>query len=483
MALLLPAGCASHRDLLATRQANSVADLAAYRGAAPRVPAVLSLEIALQLARVHNLDARIAEQEAAFQHELATQARLGMLPTLMMNRESSRRNRFDAASSQSISTGQQSLEPSFSSEKEVDTLEFNATWNLLDFGISFFHARQQATRTEIARQRARRVQQNLALEVTSAYWRAVSAREAADAAEALTGNVEQRLALVRKEMDEQTRPQIEALKLETRLLELLDELQQYSRDARVAKLELAKLIGIMPGDDFSLALPDFSPPERLAFDLELLDGAALQNRPELFEKDLEQALTQDEVYIAIAQMLPGISFFWRYEFDENRFLVFDEWNTAGIRATWDLLRIPQELQRTRVLKRQDELIAARRRALAIGILTQLRLAVIDYEEAFGQLALRQRLANQHARLLTALANSAEAGESTGIDVLEQRLRRVRMEARALRGRAMLEIALARVWNTVGHTPTGHIRDVDEATVDASTVASSSEGSAPTGPTE
>lgn len=453
-------GCAAPQaERLETRERNAAADLAAYHARAPLVEAPLTLADALRYADRHNIEVWIAALERRFQHELATQSLLKMLPALMTGVEVSRRSEFDAAASVSLETGEQSLEPSYASEKQVRTWNIETTWSLLDFGISFFRARQQSNRVAIAAERERRVRQNLALEVTRAWWQAVTAREVAAAAERLAGDVAEATAKIREQISNKTISEIDGLQIETKLLEQEDELRRYRRSYQAAKAELAALLGMPPGADFELAEVDLgAAPEALALDVEALEWEALRARPELFEKDMEEAISRDEAHVAFVQMFPNLSAFFRWDNDKNRYLAFNYWNTAGIRVTWDLMTIPQQLQQRAAIELQTELIMQRRTAVAVAILTQLHLSLIDYRDALRQFEDVGSIARKRAELVAAIENAATQGKSHGGELLEQRLKHLKMRARQLTAHAAVRTAEARLFNTVGR----NLRAVVEA---------------------
>jgi outer membrane protein TolC len=452
-------GCATPPSRLQVRDANASADLEAYGALAPDVTDPLTLADALHYAVRHNIEVWIAAQEREYRHELATQSLLKMLPSLLAGAESSRRSRFDAASSVSLESGSESLEPSYSSEKQTDTWNISTTWNLLDFGLSFLRSRQQANRVQIAAERERRVKQNLALEVTRAYWQAVTARAAARQVEPVAREVAAQLERIRREIDDKAISQIVGLKRQTLLLEQQETLRRYERSYLAAKAELATLIGLSPGAEFTLADVDLSQPvPPLAFEVAELEREALRSRPELFEKDLEQAISRDEVHVALAQMFPSVSLFWRYDDDNNRYLAFGHWNAAGIRASWDLLALPQQIKQREAVKLQTELIAKRRIAVAIAILTQLHLALIDYQEALGRCQTTRTISETHERLLTAVENAAQEGKSHGGDALDQRMKYVRARAKHLSAYADLMVAQARMIHTLGREP--HLEEDD-----------------------
>ncbi|MGB2985625.1 MAG: TolC family protein [Phycisphaerae bacterium] len=448
----LAIGCAPQAGARQVRLTNASLDMEAYRARAPDIRSPLTLEDALDYAARYNIEAWIAAQESKFQRELATQSTLKMLPSLMVGAGSQERSRFDASSSQSLEKRDESLEPSFSSEKRGGTFDISLTWNLLDFGISFLRARQQGNRISIALERERRVVQNLALQVTSTYWRAVAARESAEKAEQIGEEVSVMLADIRKEIADKTISEIDGLKRETSLLERQDELRRFKRDYLKAKTELAKLIGLPPGTPFTLAEVDFDNPiEPLHYDIEELEWEALRNRPELFEKDLEQAISRDEARVALAQMFPSPAMFLQFNYDSNRFLAYENWSTVGIRASWDLLAIPQQIKQRGAVKLQAELIAKRRMAIAVAILTQLHLSLIEYDEGLEQCEFSRTIAQKYGSLLEAVMSQAAEGKSHGGECIEQRMKYLKTRARYLSTYANVMTSNARLLNTIGRT--------------------------------
>lgn len=444
------AGCATPAGRVQQREEAAALDMAAYRARAPEVSGALTLPQAQELASRHNIEVWIAEQERQIQHELATQSLLNLLPSLMAGTDSSWRSRLDASSSISYDRGQESLEPSYSSDRSRHTSEISLTWDVLDFGLSLFRARQQANRESITWERERRVRQNLALEVARAYWQALTARATAVEAEKLGVEVSDALARIGQQIQEQTVSELDGLKVQTRLLEQQEELRRYKRAYLTARTELATLMGLAPGTPIELAPVELvALPAAGPIDVETLELEALRHRPELFEKDREEEIARDEAYVALAQMLPHLSLYWRWDRDDNRFLLFNEWNTVGLHAAWDLLTIPQQLLQHNAMKLQQELVARQRTAQAVAILTQLHLALIDCDEAAAQLQISTQIAEQHRRLVLAVESAAQEGKSHGGEALDQRMKSLRAEARRLSAYAELMVARARLDNTTG----------------------------------
>lgn len=488
---LFTVGCALPPGREAAREQAATADLAAYRARAPAVPTPVTLADALRLADTWNIEVWMAAQEHKVQEELRTQSLLKLLPSLVAGVESRHRSELDAASSVSLDRGEQSLEPSYSSDKTSRMWDLSATWNLLDFGLSMCRARQQSNRVAIAAERERRVRQNLAFEVTRAYWQAVATAVVAAEAERIGYAVDAALARLAEETENKTIAPADGLKRETILLEHLEELQRYRRLHLQAKTELTTLMGLPPGTHIELDTPDLDAPgpgsrpsaaspgiapllpalagrERGRVtpsdgledvgappaagpeaDLAALETEALRRRPELFEKDREEWISRDEAYIALAQMFPSFAVFWRYDWDQNRYLAFNEWSTVGLRASWDLLAIPSLLAQHGAARLQTELVKRQRTATAVAILTQVRLAWLDVQEAADQMRLTRAIADRHRQLRDVIQGTAEQGKSHAGEALEQELKYLKALARHLTAQANLLTAQARLENAVG----------------------------------
>lgn len=463
-------GCAAQRGRQETRDFYASTDMAAYIVRAPVISEPLTMQDALDYADRYNIHVWIAAKERDFQKELATQSLLKMLPSMIAGAETKERSTFDASSSQSLASGEESLEASLSSGKQNDTWNVSATWNLLDFGISFLRARQQKNRVGIAEERERRVRQNLALEVTQAYWRAVTARESAAEAEHIREEIAASIEKVERQIVDRTLSEIDGLKSEATLLSQQEGIRQYKRNYSTARAELGALMGLPPGARFTLAEVDLDQGAPLVeFDIAALECETLRSRPELFEKDLEEAISRDEVHVALAQMFPSLSLFWRYDNDRNRFLVFNDWYTAGLRASWDLLAIPQKMKQREAVKLRSELITQQRIALAVGIVTQLHLALIDYEEAIERREITWTIAQKRRALLVAVESAADEGKSHDGETLDHRMTYLKARAKYLAAHANLMASHARLLNTIGRNLThgGSERVADDtASLDA-----------------
>ena len=131
----------------------------AVKPARPLLPNPLSLSQAVDYALRNNLQALVAEQERQTLNETANSAMVRMLPSLLAEVEQSWKSRHIPSFSESFKTGQQTLEPSISSDLRTNTYDVTFSWDVLNTAINAIHWRQARKATEAAGERLRRVKQ------------------------------------------------------------------------------------------------------------------------------------------------------------------------------------------------------------------------------------------------------------------------------------------------------------------------------------
>jgi len=460
---LLVTGCSQSLEQLRSEHVQE--ETQAWQARETKLEGALTLERAIDLALENNLGYHVAILQHEIRTEAVTAARLGMLPNLDARFDFTHRDRLRISSSESADSGRTSLEPSFASERDSSTFSLEAVWSVLDFGIAFFRARQAKNQALLSNQTLRRTRQNLALEVASAYFRSVVANQAVKATQTLIGKLKSRQQLIAQQIKKKTVSPLDGLEGEEQLAMLQIRLQAFVLDLRRAKMQLATQIGLSAQADFSLAPVNFSvAPARIALDVKALEQEALKQRPELFQGDLQELISRDQVYMQIATMLPSPSGFLGFHTDTNKFLRNQHWTTAGIRASWNLLAIPRRYKQVQQARQTRDLAKVQRLAVAVGVLTQTHLAVLRYEDARQQYELASNLASIRSRKMTETAKSRKQGQRSEGDVLQAEVEAFLARIRLMNAHAATQLAAARIANTVGRDPVG-TAPVSEAQVE------------------
>ena len=428
-ALALLAGCAVRPSPLTEqdterRVAEDRRTLAANR---PALDGPLTLHRAMAYALLFNLESRVRAMEQALALGELEVARLGLLPGLSARYGVTTRSNVRASSSQSVLTGRESLSASTSSDRTTRTGDLTAVWHALDFGVSYYAARQQSDRVLIAHERRRKAVHTVLAEVRRAWWRAVAAKRALRRAGSLMDSVTAALADSARIAELRVRSPLEALRYRRALLQALQALERQRREGRRIGLELAELIGLGPGAQYRLALPldRLPPPRRPVLDIAALETLALRQRPELREAQLSGRIAAAEARKALLRVLPGIELSAGAHTDSNSFLVKDSWASLGAQVSLNLAQLFTAPAAMAAAAAGVALERARREALAMAVLTQLHVALAGFEEARAQYATSSRIAETQDDIVAQLRSGARLGVMNELEVVLAELEAVR----------------------------------------------------------
>lgn len=412
----------------------------------------VTMEEAVARSLKYNLDYRLKKMESALSLGLADYASYDMLPNLLATAGYRTRSNFSGGTSIGILDGIESLRPSTSEEKSHNLAGAEFSWNVLDFGVSYYRARQQANQYLVAEERRRKVVQNLVQDVRAAYWRALGAQRLAAQTKDILERANLALARSREAETQRVISPAQALNYQRALLDAISFLNQRRLDLEFANRELAALMNVEPGINFVVAeaveakLP--APPN----DVRKLEDMALLQRPELREEDFKKRITADEARRQILGMLPGISLDAGVQYDSNNLLNSNSWSQGGVRISWNLLRLLALPTLKSTQEQQVRTDQARRMALSMAIMTQLRVGVERYRLAVEDF----KLADTAAQVDKRLADYTRASVTAK---LESELEAIRTQARAVLGNyqrantyAAAQIAFGRLYNTLGFDP-------------------------------
>lgn len=409
----------------------------------------ISFEEALARALKYNLDYRLKQMESALSVGLSNLARYDMLPNLLLSAGYANRNNDSGGNSVDINTGAVSLSNSTSQERHRQLGSAEFSWNILDFGVSYFRAKQQSDQYLIAEERRRRVIQNILQDTRSAYWRAAGAQRLVRQAESLNERVQSALARSREAETQGLLPPKEALSYQRLLLDAVQLLNARRQELEFAKRELAALMNVTPGTDFTVQETEEPPLIPVPFNVAELEEIALTNRPELREEDLRVRITADEARRQLLTLLPGISLNVGDQYDSNKYLYNNNWVDSGLRVTFNLLKVLSLPAMNDVHQAQIRADEARRLALSMAILTQVRVSIERYRLAVSDL----EIARESNVVDQRLAAYAQAALSTRADT---ELELIRAETRALNSEyqrysayAAAQSAFGRIYNSLG----------------------------------
>ena len=414
-------------------------------------PVTRSISLYESMARAvkYNLDHKVE----IFAAELASQkinlARSDMLPDLVANGHYSNRDNDPFSFSRSI-TGVPSVNPSSSREAENTSGDLTFSWHILDFGLSYARAKQAADNALIAEENKRKVMNRIMEQVRTAYWRAVTADRLLNGFNKLEGRVNNALANSSKLERQGLTSPISALTYQRELVDIKRQIQRLQRELKTAKIELAVLMNLNPGENYSLVIPN----RKLnSLSLEIprdeMTRLALQNRPEIRELGYSGRINEREAEIALLELLPGIQLYAGLNGDSNSFLLNNDWVGWGARASWNIVKLVAYPVKKRVVELEGSLVEQRALAMTMAIMTQVEVASANYHYLRKSAATAAKYYDVQHQIVHKTRDSASADVTSEQTLIREEMNNLIASAQYDIAYSELQNAFARIYSTIG----------------------------------
>jgi outer membrane protein TolC len=405
------------------------------------VAASINLYDAMARALKYNLDYKVEMMEEALKVRELNVAKFDMLPQLVASGGYYSRSNFSGASSLSLLTRRQSLEPSTSSEKSNFSGDLSLSWDVLDFGLSYIRAQQRADEVLISMERRRKVANRIIEDVRTSYWRAVSAERLLEKLGQLETSVSTTLTNSERLAERRLSAPLTALTYQRELVEIQAEIRRLQRELMISKAQLAALMNLKPGSQFSLVLPERTKAlPTVSAEGEEMMMTALRNRAELREVSYRQRINRKEMDAALLSALPSFRAVLGVNVDSNDFLFNNDWTSLGARASWNVLNLFKLPAQKKAIKASDELLRQRELALTMAVMTQVHVA----RARFGHLTTELDTAEHHHAVQNKIMYQIRAGHKAGA-MSQQTL--LREEMNTLVSEVKYDIAYAEAQNS------------------------------------
>ena len=429
----------------------------------------ISLYEAMARALKHNLDHRVAMMEADLAQADYDLSRWDMLPKVVANGQYYGRSNEAGASSLSLLSGRESLEPSTSTDKNVSTGDLTASWNILDFGLAKIRAEQLGNEALIFEERRRKAIIKIMEDVHRSYYRAISAERLASRLNALEGDVSQSFKTSREQFALRRTSPMPTLTYQRELNDIQSQAQRLTRDMQMAKMELAALMGLSPDQKYNLQIQGEMPrPQKLVMSYEDMIDQALQNRPEIRENLYTQRIGETEIKKASLEALPSLEGFVGLDASSNDFLFNNDWAGYGARVSWNLLTVFSTGKRKRKAKAQAELERERGLATAMAVMTQVGVARARYDSLTSEYQTASDGAMVQNDILGQVESLAQASSASKQTLIRERMNGIISEARRDAVMAEMAEASAHIYSAMGYDP--YTTGID-GTEDIETIAS------------
>ena len=417
-------------------------------------PLTRPLTLADAVARVlrDNLDARAKMMEEAVAMGQLDLDRFDLLPHLVASGGYVGRSDHATVTSRNAVTLQPALsDPYYSTDRDRKVGDLTMSWNVLDFGVSWYTAHQNADRALITAERRRKAVAGLTQEVRFAFWRAAAAQQLNSSVERTIATADRALDDAKEVEAEQLRNPLDALRYRKTLLANLFELETIQQELGTAKAELAALINLPPGEDYMIAVPAEAtmavPPWNLP--VEQMEVAAFISNPDLREQVYQTRVSADETRKAFLKILPGINLSAGRHADSNTFLVNNYWNEASAQLSWNLMNIASAPDQIHFARTNEKLTEARRLALRMAVLAQVHVSRTQYDNAVHQYRRADQAYEVERELADIMGKRQESDAQSVLDRVSSETSAIAAELRRYQLYALAQSALGRMQATMG----------------------------------
>ena len=410
----------------------------------------LTLRECIDMAQEHNLDLQVNKLEEKVARELRTAEMLGMLPELNVTDNFNARNNTPASSSKKVGEGGLTYGYSQSQDRNVNYFNVDLALSVIDFGLAFFNTQQAQDRVYMREQRTIRASQNLTLDVVRAYFSVAAAQKAIRITTGLLEECRSRYELIQNLGKKGQIDPFRAFDETRRFIEMEKRLTNYVRSYENSCVELRALLGMAPSGKISVEdaylnrLPEYELP-----DIELMEQIALFKRPELYEIDIQRHINILEVRKEIVMMFPNVKIFYDFSLSNNSFLYHLNWWELGIRAAYNLLKIPYHVKRAMGMNEQVKAEEKRAFAQAIAVMAQVRMAHANLMATRQRYDIDAKVNKAFADNLAQARRTVKSGDLSRLELDHIRLATAETEIERLMTLGNYYVAYYRMLNAIG----------------------------------
>jgi outer membrane protein TolC len=432
--------------------AKGNADLAAMFPHEDQLTRPLTLADAVARVLRDNLDARAKMMEEAVSLGQLDLDRFDMLPSLVASGGYVGRSDHATVTSRNAVTLEPALsDPYYSTDRDRKVGSLTLSWNVLDFGVSWYTAHQNADRALIMADRRRKAIAALTQEVRFAFWRAAAAQKLDSTVRHSIDTAEAALRDSQEVEAEQLRNPLDSLRYRKSLLADLTQLETIEEELATAKAELAALINLPPGEDYTLDVP---PENTMAvpawtMPVEEMERVAFVNNPDLQEQVYQTRVSANETRKAFLRILPGINLSAGRNADSNTFLMSNYWNEASAQLSWNLMNIVSAPSQIHFARTNERLTDAKRLALRMAILAQVHVSRTQYDSAVRQYRRAGQSYDVERKLADITARRQESDAQSVLDRVSSETSAITAELRCYQLYAQAQSALGRMQATLG----------------------------------
>jgi len=388
------------------RAANNIQRMTAMQ---EPVSGTISLGEAMARALKYNLDLRVKQEQTSLAKAQLSLQHYSLLPKAVLNSGYVSRNNVQATSSLNLVSSRSDTAPSTSQDRQQLTNDISLGWDILDFGLSYLKAQQSADEVLISRENWRGTLHKLMEDVRTQYWRASTYERLIDRLKTLKGRTDSALANSAKLSHGNHINRLAVLNSERELVKIRQVIKDLEQDLLNAKTELARLMNLRPGTEYSLDIARL-PHKHLKIEMSLDDILLLSvsKRPELRQNWYQQRINIKEAQANVLSLVPSLRAYVTSNQNSNSFLLNSNWVSVGAAMSWSLINVFQYPAKRYTTQSKQRLLDIQALNLTMTVVTQVYLGLIRYDYFVDKLAMADQFLSVQKRLTKQMRLEAKA---------------------------------------------------------------------------
>ena len=461
---LLFTGCASIKPQPLTQadiKSQAAKDKSIAQADVEPLLAPITIEESVSRALKYNLERRTRMLEEAVAINQLASGKFDMLPKLIASAGYTSISEDRTTRAVDSVTGNPSLANPFISSDRTHTLsELGLSWNMLDFGLSYFNAKQDADRVLIAAERRRKAMHILIQDVRTTFWRAASAQRLKDQVKSSIALAEEALADAKKAESERLKPPMDSLRYQRQVLENLRLLEAINQELSTAKIDLAHLINVPLSTDLTVVEPMGKLSQAmLEQPVEQLEELAIAQNADLHEQFYNARISTHETKKALVRIFPNLNLGYSLKHDNDQYLVHQNWNEASMQLSFNLFNLLSAPARLKLAEAGIALADHRRIAAQMAVLAQVNVARLQYASAISQFNRADAIWMVDDKINVHVANNAKVQKQSKLDQVASSTSAILSLLRRYQSLAQAQAAAGKLQATLGMEPViGSVQD-------------------------
>jgi outer membrane protein TolC len=426
---------------------------------------LLTLNEAVARGLKYNLDHRSKLLEQAIAVGAYDVSKYDMLPKVLASAGYNYRNNYFITTATGAYSGNPSLnEPFVNSSKDYSQVGLMLSWSLLDFGVSYFNARQNADRIVVASERRRRTMHVLVQDIQAAYLRAAAAQKLKVDIESTISEATVALKNSNKVEKEGLRPPIDALKYQKALLDNIKILETIDLELSTAKVELNQLINLPAKANLKLEDPDklAVPNSYSNSDTEEFEVRAIVANADLKESIYNARIAVEETRKSMLRLFPGLTFNIGPQSSNNAYYINKNWVEGAASVSfnlWNLLSAPAVIN---LADQNQDLASQKRMMIQMAIISQVHLSKIQLYNSSRLYTRSSEIDSVDGRIAKITAEKFKAGSASQAEKVAADASYIVSKLRKYQALSQLFAASGKMQATTGMEP--HFDSLDDTSL-------------------